>query len=143
MVFDQNNEIVELCTRGMSFETEGKDEEALKIFEEAWSKAITDFERFTSAHYVARLQNSIAEKLRWDVISLEYALKIDDEKIKSCYPSLYLNIGKCYEDLEDFENARNNYETALAFVGFLPDDRYGHMIQKGIMNGLERLRVLK
>jgi hypothetical protein len=57
MQFDPNNNIVKLCTQGMSLEGEGKKEEALKLFQQAWDEATHDFEKFTAAHYVARHQN--------------------------------------------------------------------------------------
>jgi rifampin ADP-ribosylating transferase len=140
MRFDANNKIVKLCAQGMELEGEGKKEEALKIFLEAWDAATNDFEHFTSAHYVARHQDNIVDKLKWDKTALDLALKINDENMKGIYPSLYLNIGKCYEDLSDFESARENYELALSFAAFLADDGYGKMIISGIRNGIERLK---
>jgi rifampin ADP-ribosylating transferase len=55
------------------------------------------------------------------------------------FPSLYLNIAKCYEDLNDLGNAKRNYELALSFSNLLPDDGYGNMIKGGIKNGIERV----
>lgn len=140
MQFDVNNNVVKLCARGMNLEGEGKKEEALKIFQQAWDEASTDVEKFTAAHYVARHQNSVSDKLHWDETALHFALKINDEQVKGAYPSLYLNIGKCHEDLNDFINAHKNYELALSFTNFLTDDGYGRMIKNGIINGLERVK---
>lgn len=140
MPFDPNNNIIKLCAQGMSLEGEGKKEEALERFQQAWDEAANDFEKFTSAHYVARHQKSMTDKLKWDEIALNFALKINDENMKGTYPSLYLNIGKCYEDLNDFESARENYELALSFTTFLADDGYGKMIKGGIMNGIDRVK---
>jgi tetratricopeptide (TPR) repeat protein len=140
MEFDTNNSIVKLCAQGMELEGEGKKEEALKIFKLAWDEAATDFEKFTAAHYVARHQRSVSDKLKWDEISLSFALKINDENMKRTYPSLYLNIGKCYEDLNDFDNARKNYEVANTFTCYLSDDGYGKMIKEGIINGIARVK---
>ncbi|MEO8112195.1 MAG: tetratricopeptide repeat protein [Ginsengibacter sp.] len=67
-------------------------------------------------------------------------MKIDDETVKGTLPSLYLNIGKCYEDLGDFKNAKSNYQAALSFTNSLPDNGYGNMIQAGITNGLIRVK---
>jgi tetratricopeptide (TPR) repeat protein len=140
MQFDTNNKIVKLCAQGMTLEGEGKKEEALKFFQQAWDDATNDFEKFTSAHYVARHQENITDKLKWDKTALNIALKINDENMKGTYPSLYLNIGKCYEDLNDFQSARVNYELALSFTTFLADDGYGKMIKSGIMNGIDRVK---
>ena len=140
MQFDSNNNIIKLCAEGMSLEGEGKKEAALQLFQEAWAEASNDFEKFTAAHYVARHQKSVADKLDWDQKSLDHALKINDEGMKSTYPSLYLNIGKGYEDLNDFESAKANYDLALSFTAFLPEDGYGQLIKGGILNGIERVK---
>ena len=116
MEFDQNNPVVQLCSKGMELEGQGEPAAAAILFNKAWDTATTDFEKFTAAHYVARRQHSIAEKLVWDEKALAHALNIGDEAIRSTLPSLYLNIGKCYEDLGDAVNARMHYETAFSFA---------------------------
>jgi tetratricopeptide (TPR) repeat protein len=140
MQLDPNNPIVRLCAQGMNLEGEGKKAEALRLFEQAWNEATNDFEKFTSAHYVARHQETVADKLKWDQIALTLALKLNDDNLKKAYPSLYLNIAKCFEDLNDFDNAQKNYELALSFSNLLPDDGYGKMIKGGILKGIERLK---
>ena len=140
MLFDHENHIINLCTQGMEMEGAGKPEEAREIFEQAWNESKDDFEKFTSAHYVARHQQSVADKLKWDETALYHAMKIDAPQIKDTYPSLYLNIAKCYEDLGDRENARKNYELAFSFTHLLADDGYGNMIRGGIQNGLARIK---
>ena len=139
MIFDQDNEVVKLCAEGMEFEGKGQPEEALKLFQKAWNLSKTDFEKLTSAHYVARHQGSIEEKLNWDLIALNSALNIDDLTVKGTLPSLYLNIGKCYEDLNDFENARKNYLSAKSYFDFLPSDGYGNLIKMGVESGIKRV----
>jgi len=139
MQFDQNNHVVKLCAKGMEYEAEQKPEEAYASFLKAWEGAITDSEKFTAAHYVARHQKTVQDKLAWDVKALEFALKVDDPGMTAMYPSLYLNIAKCHEDLHDPVNAKMNYETAWSFTDHLPDNGYGKMIRSGIMKGLERV----
>lgn len=56
----------------------------------------------------------------------------------ACYPSLYLNIAKCYEDLNDSDNAYSNYQLASSYTNYLADDGYGKMIRSGIEGGLTR-----
>lgn len=139
MEFNQDNKVVQLCAAGMELEGQGKPEEASQRFKEAWNMATTDFEKITAAHYVARHQTSIADKLKWDETALAHALNIDDESIKEILPSLYLNIGKCYEDLSDFDKAESNYRAASRFATFLPDNGYGNMLKAGIDKGLARI----
>ncbi|MCH5719214.1 rRNA adenine methyltransferase [Niabella hibiscisoli] len=141
MQFDENNEIVRLCAEGMELEGQGKKEEASKLFKNAWDKAANDFEKFISAHYVARHQETIEDKLHWDKTSLTLALRINDHNVKGALPSLYLNIAKCYEDLNDLHSAKANYEEALLNSNLLPDDGYGNMITGGIINGIQRVKL--
>jgi len=138
MEFNQDNRVVQLCAAGMELEGQGKLAEASIHFEEAWGVATTNFEKFTAAHYVARHQKNIACKLKWDKIALSHALNINDENIKETLPSLYLNIGKCYEDLNDLDNAKSNYQAAFSYAVFLPNNGYGNMIKAGIEKGLDR-----
>jgi hypothetical protein len=70
---------------------------------------------------------------------LHLALKISDESIKASYPSLYLNIAKCHEELNDFDKAKMNCRLALSFTNFLYDDSYGKLIKSGIAKGIERM----
>jgi tetratricopeptide (TPR) repeat protein len=140
MKFDTTNNVIKRCAEGMNLEGQGRKEEALEVFQQAWNESSNDFEKFTSAHYVARHQESIENKLKWDMTALEFASKINDDNITGAFPSLYLNIAKCYEDLNDFQNARNNYSLALSYADQLPDNGYGSMIKAGIMSGIERVK---
>src|SRR5690554_411080 len=108
--FDPNNPIIKLCMTGMGLEDSGNSEEALLTFHKAWQDASDDYERFIASYHLGRVQKSTKDKLKWMEISLECAIKINDEDVKSAYPTLYLNIAKCYEDLGDLENAKRNYD---------------------------------
>jgi rifampin ADP-ribosylating transferase len=140
MQFDPENPIIKLCGQGMLLEGEAKSEEAANLFMQAWEQAANDFERFIAAHYIARHQPDVAGKLKWDETALHLALNLKDEAIKGAYPSLYLNIAKCHEDMGNMGKAKENYESALIFAGFLSDDGYGNMIKAGINNGLARVK---
>lgn len=115
MEFNPNNNIVKLCLQGMGMEEKGKPEKASKLFLRAWNEAICDFEKFISAYYVARYQKNVSDKLKWLETALQLALKINDDTVKSAFPSLYSNIAKCYEDLSDPDKAKKNYELATSF----------------------------
>ena len=138
MHFDPNNPIVQLCAQGMYLE--GQPEKARRVFEQAWEEASNDFEKCIAAHYLARQQNSVAEKLRWDETALIVAHKVPGETVQDFFPSLYLNVGKDHEDLGNEDQAKANYLLAEAFSTYLSDDGYGSLIKLGIKNGLARVR---
>ena len=116
MEFSPNNHVVKLCIQGMALEDRGEQQEASKLFLRAWNEATNDFEKFTAAYYVARRQKNVADKLKWLETSLQFALKINDVTVKAAFPSLYSNIAKCYEERNDLENAKKNYELAKSFT---------------------------
>jgi tetratricopeptide (TPR) repeat protein len=138
MTFDPENKIVQLCADGMALEGKGNNRGAVQLFLQAWLRSVSNFEKFTAAHYVARHQPTIEDKLEWDKLALEFALNINDDTMKANYPSLYLNVGKCYESLNDLDSAKRQYELALAYVDFLPNDGYGKMIRTGVYKAVER-----
>lgn len=140
MQFDPENNIVKLCAQGMEMEGSGRPEEAFKLFMQAWNESKNNIEKFMSAHYVARHQKDVVSKLHWDEKALLLALKIDDETVMETFPSLYLNVAKCYEDLGDYPNAEKNYQLALSFTNLLPGNGYGNMIREGIRNGINRIK---
>lgn len=112
MEFNPNNNVIKLCVQGMDLEGKGKTEEASKLFLQAWNKATNDFEKFTAAHFVARQQKNVSDKLKWLETALQFAIKINDDQVKAAFPSLYLNMAKCYEDLSDPGNAKKYTDLA-------------------------------
>lgn len=115
MEFNPTNNVVQLSLQGMDMEEKGKPEEASKLFLQAWNEATNDLEKFIAAHYVARHQKSVSDKLKWLETALQFALKINNDAVKSAFPSLYLNIAKCYEDLGDHDKAEKNHELSTSF----------------------------
>ena len=116
MEFNPNSDIIKLCLQGMDREGKGKLEEASRLFLQAWNEATNDFEKFTTAHYLARHQKNVSDKLKWLETALQFALQINNDTVKAAFPSLYLNIAKCYDDLSDPDNAKKNYELAISFT---------------------------
>ncbi len=138
MLFDPKNHVIKLCAQGMNLEAAGKIEEAHQLFQQAWESGKNDRELFSAAHFLARNQKDPLAKLDWNLKSLELAKKIQDENVFSTLSSLYLNIGKSYEDLKDVDRANTNYLLALEYARYLKNNAYGEMIKSGISNGLKR-----
>lgn len=107
---------------GMGMEDSGKLEEAGILFLRAWSEATNDFERFIAAYYVARYQNNASDKLKWLETSLQFALALNDDSVKSAFTSLYLSIAKCYEALCNPVKAKINYELSILHKDSLTDE---------------------
>lgn len=96
----------------MELEEKSRHEDAGRIFLQAWNEATNELEKFIAAYYVAQHQKNVSDKLRWLQTSLQLALKINDDSVKAAFASLYEGIAKCYEELNEPEKAKNNYEIA-------------------------------
>ena len=106
----------------MDVEGKGNPEEASRLFLQAWNEATDDFEKFIAAHFVARHQQTVADKLHWLETALQFARKTETDTVQGVFSSLYSNIAKCYEDLRDSDNASKNYALAKSFAG-KPSDK--------------------
>jgi tetratricopeptide (TPR) repeat protein len=115
MEFSPTNNIVKLCLQGMALEDVGKSDEVDKLFFQAWHEARVNFEKFLAAYYVSRHQKNISDRLEWFKKTLQLALEINDSTVRSAFPPLYLNIAKCYEGLNDPNEANKYYQLAASF----------------------------
>lgn len=122
MEFSPFNNIVKLCLQGMEMEEAGKAEEAAGLFMQGWNEATNDFEKFLTAHYLARHQQTVHGKLNWLETALQLALKIDSDAVNSALPSLYSNIARCYEDLGEADKAKANSDLATSYR-YNPSDK--------------------
>lgn len=122
MEFSPFNNVVKRCLQGMEMEEKGKPDEAIKLFLQAWDEAANDFEKFLSAHYIARQQKAVSDQLNWLDTALQFALKANTEAAISALPSLYLKIAKCYEDLGYSDKAKANADLAIRYK-YHPSDK--------------------
>jgi tetratricopeptide (TPR) repeat protein len=136
---DPNNSVVRLCVEGVSAEIAGRVSEARALYERAWGARRDDYEACIAAHYVARVQEAPEEVLRWNRESLLHADLVSDERVRTFYPSLHLNMGKAYEELGNKEEARKFYTLAAENAGILPEGKYADMVRRGAAEGLERV----
>ena len=122
MEFSPFNPIVKRCIQGMSMEEKGQPEEASKLFLQGWNEATHDFEKFLTAHYLARHQENNADRLKWLETTLQFALKVNDEAVRSAFPALYASMAKCYEDLGDHDKAKE-YDALARLFKHDPTDK--------------------
>ena len=139
MEMDPNNSVVRLCVQGMEFEAKGLFDDASQLFLSAWNQSASDFERCIAAHYVARHQKNPLEALQWNQLSLDHANAISDDRVRGFYPSLYLNLGKAYEDLGQKEDAKRFYAKSASVLEVLSEGRYGGVVRDAVNRALLRL----
>jgi tetratricopeptide (TPR) repeat protein len=116
MEFNTGNPIVKLCLQGMALEEQDKPGEAGSLFLQAWNEATNDFEKFLAAYYISRDQKEVEDKLKWLETTLQLATKLNDDAVLAAFPSLYLTIAKCYEELGNTDLAKEKYDLANSFT---------------------------
>lgn len=98
--------------------------------------------RCTLAHYLADLYSDAAQALMWDVRALDAAAALTDARaqdhhaslqVAGFYPSLHLNIADNLRRLGSFDAAREHVEAGRARVDVLPDDEYGAMLRRALV----------
>ncbi|MBK9927525.1 MAG: hypothetical protein IPP66_19825 [Anaerolineales bacterium] len=109
---DTTNPIIQLCMQGSLAEFEHRMDDARALYQQAWDSHSDNYEACIAAHYVARFQDNPQETLRWNLIALQHARAVNDERVADFYPSLYLNIGHSYELLGNQEEAQKYYGLA-------------------------------
>lgn len=137
-MIDPENPVVRLCAEGIAAEGQGRHEDAVALYREAWAIHSDDYEACIAAHYLAREQESLQESLQWNQAALDHALMVDEERIAEFLPSLYLNLGWSHEVLGDPVKARACYLEGAARVAGLPAGAYTDVVCDGIARGLER-----
>jgi hypothetical protein len=121
MEFSPRNHIVQRCLQGMGLEEKGSIEEAGKLFMQAWNEATDDFEKFLAAYFVARHQKSVSDKLAWLRTSLQFALAVNNATVQAAISTLYLGVTKCYEELNDPDNAKRHYDLGVSLKDQISD----------------------
>jgi tetratricopeptide (TPR) repeat protein len=139
MPVDPENPVAQLCVKGLEAEMRGERETALSLYVQAWDARKDAYDACIASHYVARLQTTTESRLRWNQESLGAADLVLDERVAEFYPSLYLNLGKAYEDIGNRDEARRNYQLAESRLAALPAGRYADVVKRGVANGLARV----
>lgn len=140
---DPENAIVKLCAAGITAEMEGRPDEAVRLYGEAWATAVTPTERCIAAHYLARHQESDEATLHWNQQALRFADEVTDDSIAGFYPSLYLNLAHSHEVLGQLDEAQKYYDLAAAKVDELPEDLYGTRVRNSIARHRQQINSMK
>lgn len=114
---DLDDPVIKLCAEGTRAEFEGRIDDARRFYGQAWEAAQDDYGACVAAHYVARHQEHIKDRLRWNLEALARAEAVGDDRVSIFYPSLYLNLGRCYELLGNPSQSQRYYALA-AELGF-------------------------
>jgi hypothetical protein len=85
--------------------------------------------RLVVAHYLADVQEDVAEEVRWDELALTLVDRVTDEDLQALHPtltvmgfvpSLQLNVADGYRRLGRFEDAAEALRWSIAYNVLLP-----------------------
>ena len=136
MTMDLGNPVVTLCAEGMRAEVDGRSGDARDLFARAWEAARDDYEACVAAHYLARRQDTAADRLAWNAEALARAERVGDERVAGFLSSLHVNLARAHADLADPATARTHYARAADTLDSVPPGPYRDWVRYAIANGL-------
>jgi tetratricopeptide (TPR) repeat protein len=137
MAIDSNNAVVALCAAGMAIE--GDVPAARRLFEQAWEVRRDDYDASIAAHYLARHQTTVEDRLAWNLRAARHAEVVADDRARELKASLYLNLADAYLAVGDSAEARAAIGRAAASLDDLPVGGYRDFVKRGIDGVVRRL----
>jgi len=103
--------------------------------------------RCVLAHYLADVQDTLDDEVRWDETALREHASVGEADLAALgipsaaglAPSLHLNLGDGYARRGELAAAREQLHAGRAASGSLGDDGYGAMIRQGLEGLRERI----
>ncbi|MEU5974848.1 hypothetical protein [Streptomyces sp. NPDC047315] len=138
---DPHHPVIALCAEGMRAEAAGSPERAHELFRQAWETAeaadpVDDYAACVAAHYVARHQPAPRDALHWNLVCLERADRVGDERVRGFHPSLHLNLAAAYRELDEPARAREHFARAAEHLDDVPEGPYAQWIRIAVAEGL-------
>ena len=109
---DSHNPVITLCIEGIWAEIEDRFDDARLCYQQAWNSRTNEYEACIAAHYVARTQTTLESSLRWNLLALELAFSVKDERVRDFFPALYMSLGHAYKLLGGTVQAQRYYRLA-------------------------------
>ncbi|MFN8169728.1 MAG: hypothetical protein U0S36_13220 [Candidatus Nanopelagicales bacterium] len=127
--------------------------EGRRLMEAAWAGTDEDDRAMRSvlAHYLADVQDTLDDEIRWDESALRNLPLVADDELAAIgiasaaglASSLHLNLGDGYLRRGDPVPPRREQESGTAALGALDDDGYAQLIRQGLERLGERLAEQK
>jgi hypothetical protein len=133
--------VMEEIRKAQELNVAGDKAGARATLERLWETTDDALHRCTIAHYLADLQGSVEDELRWDELALEAFPDLTDERTRAYddswrarafLPSLHLNLADVHRRAGHEEQARHFLGEATAALDELPADDYGAMIRDAL-----------
>jgi hypothetical protein len=134
------NRIIAAVQRGRDGDQAGARDDLAAVWDEIGA-AGDPLHRCTLAHFLADLQETPEEELRWDERALAAVADLTDERaqqyqaslqVQGLLPSLHLSLADVHRRLANRGEAHRHLTLAREFAPHLPDDQYGALIRYGL-----------
>jgi hypothetical protein len=136
-MIDSTNPVVALCAAGMAIE--GDVTAARRLFEQAWEVRRDDYDASIAAHFLARHQTTVEDRLAWNIRAARHAEVVADDRARELKSSLYLNLADAYLAVGDSAEARVAIGHAVKSLEDLPLEGYRAFVKRGIDGLVRRL----
>lgn len=140
MSIDGDSEVARLCAAGMN--VDGDPAAAHALFMQAWESRRDSYEASIAAHFVARHQPSPEQSLHWNQLAVDHAEAVEDDRARSLFASLYLNLGENLRVLGQYTEALAAATRGLSRLELLPADGYRDFVEGGLRRLVKRLPQL-
>lgn len=134
-MIDSDSPTVQLCAAGMA--VDGDPILARAYFARAWEARSCDYDASIAAHFVARHQPTVEDRLHWNQLAVQHAEAVPGVRAHPLLASLYLNLGDSYLAVGRATDAAAAAALGLAALQHLAPDGYGAFVAQG----LDRLRA--
>ena len=135
--------VTAVVQRGQTGDRATARQELAALWAEVEQRGGDAFHRCVIAHFLADLQDDLADELAWDERALAAVAGVTDERaqeyhpslqVRGFLPSLYLSLADDHRRLGDAERAHAFLRLAEGTVDALGDDAYGALVRSGLEN---------
>ncbi|MEP6620919.1 MAG: hypothetical protein ABJE47_16460 [bacterium] len=141
MNIDPTNPVVALCAAGMVID--GDAAAAHRLFEQAWAARQDDYDASIAAHFLARHQPTMEDRVHWNTVAAQHAESVTDGRTLEFKASLYLNLADSCFAIGDRVTAATALDTARTHVLALTDGGYRAFVERGIAGLQSRLATIE
>jgi len=143
VVDDVMGRVTAVVQRGQTGDRATARQELAALWAEVEQRGGDAFHRCVIAHFLADLQDDLADELAWDERALAAVAGVSDERaqeyhpslqVRGFLPSLYLSLADDHRRLGDAERAHEFLRLAEGTIDALGDDAYGALVRSGLEN---------
>lgn len=134
-----------LLERGRVYQQAEKISEARTYFERSFDLSKErnfDYHTINAAHMIAIVEDKTADKIKWNQLALNLALKTSDQRASLWLGPLFNNLGRNYLEEKQFDKALSAFQKALEYrekEAYVPNILFAKWAVARALRSLDRL----